>query len=64
MYTYVIQLAAMKRKGGGRGTVRQRECMLGCTRHVFTPPMLSTPCVGVRGVFVCVCGRVREIERE
>jgi hypothetical protein len=45
-----------KTQSGGRGTGRQRECMLCCTRRVFIPPMLPTPCV-------CVCV-VRERKRE
>jgi hypothetical protein len=41
-----------KRQRGGRKAVHQRECMIGCTSHVFIPTILYMHCVGV---CVCVC---------
>ncbi len=55
-------LETLPAQRGGRGTVRQRECMLACTGHVFIPPLLSTPLVGA-WVWVPVCVREREINK-
>jgi hypothetical protein len=42
----IAQRAAMNHyqyetQRGGRATVRQRDCILGCTKHLFIPPNLS-----------------------
>jgi hypothetical protein len=44
--------------------LRQRECMLACTRHGFIPPNLSTPCVCVWKFCVCARKRDRYVESE